>query len=273
MVMRGEKIHLTKEKETLLATLYARAIESRSQHPILVDTWAEILVDRIDYDFHRLGIGRNDAVAIAIRAKQLDVWTAEFLTHNPEAIVLHLGCGLDARLHRIDPHPAVEWYDIDYPDVIELRRRLFTARHRHMMVGCSVTDPQWLDEIPANRPVMIVAEGLLSYLAADEIRRLLRRLTDHFPRGHLAFDAFNRLGVKLMRNQPPIVASGASLNWAIDDPREIEQQNPRLQCMRESSILGSPYIAKMDYAFRWMCAIYSQIPALAGICRVLLYSF
>ncbi len=32
--MQTEKVHLTKEKETLLATLYARALESRSPDPI-----------------------------------------------------------------------------------------------------------------------------------------------------------------------------------------------------------------------------------------------
>jgi O-methyltransferase involved in polyketide biosynthesis len=138
--MVREKIHLIREKQTLLATLYARALESRSQHPILVDRWAEVLVNRIDYDFPKLGIGRNDAAAIAIRARQLDEWTTEFLAQHREALVLHLGCGLDARMHRIDPTSGVLWYDLDYPDVIELRQRLLAPRVGCMMIGSSVTD-------------------------------------------------------------------------------------------------------------------------------------
>ena len=35
------KVHLTKEKETLLPTLYGKALDSRSAHPILGDTFAE----------------------------------------------------------------------------------------------------------------------------------------------------------------------------------------------------------------------------------------
>lgn len=32
--------------------------------------------------------------------------------------MLHLGCGLDARVFRCDPGPGVEWYDVDTPDDI-----------------------------------------------------------------------------------------------------------------------------------------------------------
>jgi O-methyltransferase involved in polyketide biosynthesis len=38
--MQTEKIHLTQEKETMLGTLYGRALESRSANPILRDQLA-----------------------------------------------------------------------------------------------------------------------------------------------------------------------------------------------------------------------------------------
>jgi O-methyltransferase involved in polyketide biosynthesis len=130
-----------------------------------------------------------------------------------------------------------------------------------------------LNEIPADRPVMIVLEGLLYYLTADQVGALLRRLTDHFSTGRLAFDASNRFGIELMRYQPLILATGASLNWGLDDPREIERQNPRLRCMRDLSLLGSPFVDKMDYAVRWMCRMYGRIPAFGRMSQALLYRF
>src|SRR6185436_3460946 len=72
--MQTEKVQLTKEKETLLATLYARALESRSPDPILRDPLAEEAVRRIDYNFERLKV---DTLSIAIRAKQFDLWTTD----------------------------------------------------------------------------------------------------------------------------------------------------------------------------------------------------
>ena len=75
--------------------------------------------------------------------------------------VLHLGCGLDSRVFRIDPPATVRWYDVDLPDVIDLRRRLYPERHDYELIATSVTDLRWLDGIPADRPVLVVAEGLV----------------------------------------------------------------------------------------------------------------
>ena len=53
-LMASEKVHLTKEKETMLIMLYGRALRCRSKHPILRDTWAEEAIQRVDYDFANL---------------------------------------------------------------------------------------------------------------------------------------------------------------------------------------------------------------------------
>jgi len=39
--MAGEKVHLTKEKETLLITLYGKALESRLPQSLLKDHFAD----------------------------------------------------------------------------------------------------------------------------------------------------------------------------------------------------------------------------------------
>jgi O-methyltransferase involved in polyketide biosynthesis len=44
---------------------------------------------------------------------------------SPDAVVLHLACGLDSRVLRIDPGPTVAWFDLDQEPVIDLRRRLY----------------------------------------------------------------------------------------------------------------------------------------------------
>ena len=55
--------------------------------------------------------------------------------------MLHLGCGLDARSFRLDPGPGVEWYDVDYPDVADLREKLYPTRDHYHVIAASVTDP------------------------------------------------------------------------------------------------------------------------------------
>jgi O-methyltransferase involved in polyketide biosynthesis len=60
-----------------------------------------------------------------MRAKQLDDWSTDFLRRHPNAVVLHLGCGMDTRAFRLHPPETVQWFDVDQPDVIAFRRKLY----------------------------------------------------------------------------------------------------------------------------------------------------
>ncbi|HTG75290.1 MAG TPA: class I SAM-dependent methyltransferase [Terriglobia bacterium] len=271
--LRLEEVQLTGVKATLLATLFARALESRSQDSILGDPWAECMVGRVDYEFHKTGIGRNDAVAVAIRAKQLDEWTARFLAQHPCATVVNLGCGLDSRSYRIDAGPDVAWYDVDYPDVIDLRARLFPARTGCTLIAASVMDADWLKTISAHEPVMIVAEGLLYYFPRNDVRRLIQRLTGHFRNGFLAFDTMNQYALQLMRSHPAIVASGVSLQWALEDPHQIESYSPALRCIQALSTSESQHIRKMDFTRRWFYEVYRGIPRISRSSQLMLCEF
>src|SRR3954453_12073930 len=161
---------------TSLATLYLRAWESRAERSILGDHWAAEAVDRIDYDFaklHKRLWPQANQFLVALRAKQLDDWSAGFLARHSEATVLQLGCGLDSRMLRLDPPAAVRWFDLDVPQIMDRRRRLYPERDGYQMIGASVNDPGWLRQLPADRPVLIIAEGLLMYLTENDVRRLL----------------------------------------------------------------------------------------------------
>src|SRR5262245_60583866 len=153
---------------TNLVTLYLRAYESRSPQPILGDHAAAEAVARIDYDFkriHRAAGPWANQYLVALRAKKLDDWSSAFLRRHPDAVVLHLGCGLDTRGVRIEPPSTVQWFDLDQPGVIDLRRRLYNETENYHMIGASVTDAGWLEGIPAGRPTLVAAEGLLMYIS------------------------------------------------------------------------------------------------------------
>jgi O-methyltransferase involved in polyketide biosynthesis len=271
--MRTEQVHLTGERETLLGTLYARALDARSPHSLLCDQTAEETVRRIDYDFRKLGVRRRDSVMIALRARRLDLWTAEFIAEHPDATVLHLGCGLDSRVLRVNPPASVHWFDLDHPEVIELRRRLYPQRDGYHTIGSSVTDPSWLNEIPADRPAMIVAEGLTMYLSECDIRQLIERLTCRFPSGQLAFDACTRLGVRLTQRHPIVKATGACLGWGVDDPRALEQWIPGLEFVTELPYTDVPEIDALPLASRLLYCAMIRIPPLRTLARLLRYRF
>ena len=80
--MDRERITLTGPQETLLATLYGRALDSRSPNSILGDHWADEVIRQIDYDFGKTGVKGTSAAGMALHSKQLDDWTAEFLADH-----------------------------------------------------------------------------------------------------------------------------------------------------------------------------------------------
>lgn len=218
---------------TNLCTLYLRAYESRSSAPILGDTAAAEAVDRIEYDWVRMRRAMHpgsNQYMVTMRAKQLDDWGSDFLRRYPNAVVLHLGCGMDTRAFRLHPPETVQWFDIDQPNVIALRRKLYDDSDGYRMIGSSVTD-KWLDEIPTDLPMLMVAEGLLMYLTEPEVRTLLQRLTDRFGSGELLFDTVSPIGPRLSK----VLTKGIT-KWGTGDAHEIEQWNPRLRFLERCSV-------------------------------------
>jgi methyltransferase (TIGR00027 family) len=271
--MPDDKVRFTQEKETLLITLYARALESRSKDPVLRDPWAEEAVRQIDYDFGKLKVGELNALSIAIRARNFDLWTSAYLTEHPDATVLYLGCGMDSRVFRVDPPAGARWFDVDYPDVIELRRRLYPERAGYHMIGSSLADLNWLTQIPSDHPAMILAEGVMMYLPVDAVGPLLRRLTGHFPGGQIAFDAFNRLARRAAKADRSVSATGAAFGWTIDDPHDIKRLAPKLELVREFRTQEFVGYSRLPGVLRAVVRLMDPFPGLRRMNRVLLYRF
>jgi O-methyltransferase involved in polyketide biosynthesis len=221
---------------TMLCMLYLRACESRLAHPILGDHFAAQDVARIDYDFRRIHRRVRPAAnqfMVALRSAQFDTWITNYLNAHPDAVVLHLGCGLHSRAFRLAAPAGLRWFDVDLPQVIALRRQLYGETDTYRMVGSSVTDPGWLDELPTGGPVLIVAEGLLMYLTPADITELLHRLVDRFDTGELLADLMSEWGPRLSRVFTPGV-----IKWGTRDGGEIPRWDARLRLIEGSSVMA-----------------------------------
>ncbi|RJO79240.1 class I SAM-dependent methyltransferase [Nocardia panacis] len=228
-------VDFTGVRSTNLVTLYLRAVDAGEAEPILDDRAALEAVDRIDYDFDKLRRHRRSRTLVAMRAKILDEWAEDFLRRHPDATVLHLGVGLDSRAFRLALPAGVRWFDVDYPDVIELRRKLYEESANYRMIGASVTESEWLEQIPADRPTLIIAEGLLMYPQENEVRALLRRLTDRFETGELIFDCLSTAIIGFTGRLPSRLRNGYPLPpTGIDDGATVERWNPRLRFLEDA---------------------------------------
>lgn len=111
--------------ETLLMTLYIQAMESQRPDALIKDEKAVELVTRMGYDFDRvrqIKMDEEDKVTVILRNLEFDRYARDFLARRLEAVVVHIGCGLDSRFERVD-NGWGEWYDLDLPEVIALRRK------------------------------------------------------------------------------------------------------------------------------------------------------
>ncbi len=272
--MTGEKVRFTGERETLLITLRGRALQSRRVEPILRDEWAEAAVDRLDYDFAKLKVSESDSLTIAVRAREFDMLAVRFIADHPRATVLHLGCGLDSRALRVEPPESVCWFDVDYPDVIELRRRLFPLRPGCRMIGTSLADVDWTRDLPADQPVLVVAEGVTMYLTEHIVKSLLQAVVEHFPGGEVAFDAHSRRLVGFTtRARADIGGTGASFGWGIDDPREITTLVPGLELILQTANTELDGYPMLPAGVRARVRLMNLVPSLRSLNRVLRYGF
>jgi O-methyltransferase involved in polyketide biosynthesis len=261
----------------MLDMVYAKAIDADSARPVLGDGYAKQLMGQLDYDWSRSPITsqrRRQVTSIAVRAAQFDIWAGQFLSTQRPAVVLHLGCGLDSRVFRLNPGPEVEWYDVDFPDVIGLRERLYPTREHYHLVSTSVTDPAGLDAIPADRPVLLLAEGVSMYLSTADGIALLRRVVQRFPAGELQLDFWSRFGMKAQRKSNKVVRwSGSELGWAVDGPEEIVASVPGVRSIAAISVFEAETVQRLTKGYRRFAKLASRTPALRRIVQLHRYAF
>jgi len=270
--MTKQKIRLAEEKETLLIPLFSKAFESKRTHPILLDAKAEEILESIDYNFDELRIPRQTLITLAMRANRLDGYVREYLEQCDHPLVIHLGCGLDSRVLRVGARKAA-WYDLDYPDVIELRRKFYEESDHYHMIPSSVTDPNWLGQLKEHDTACIVAEGLLMYLHEDEVRKLFLDLQAHFSSCEMAFDVYSSLTAKSANNHPSIKKTGARLHWGIDSSEEITTWNNGIRLLEEWCFTDSEDIANLDFGDRLLFRIMGGFQAARQAHRILRFQF
>jgi O-methyltransferase involved in polyketide biosynthesis len=267
------RVDLSGAPQTMLATLYAKALDADLERSILDDRHAKEVVERIDYDWSKTAITPRLSPSVTTRSAHFDKWVRQFLTVHPQSTVLHLGSGLDTRYFRVEPGPSVEWYEIDYPDVAELRRQLLPTPEHYHVVAASVTDPAWLRDIPADRPTLALGEGLTMYLTEQDGAALLRRIVEQFPSGELQFDAFSRFGIKSQWTNTVVRRSGAMLYWGIDGPDDILEAVPGVRLLAWASPFDDAVFRDVWWAYRLMSKVMSSVSVLRYMAQYHRYAF
>ncbi len=159
--------------ETLLIPLCYRAIETQRPDALIKDEKAVGLVKQLSSDgpirydsgwIKQTPMAEANKVMRIMLTREMDRYARDFLSRHPEAVVVHIGCGLDSRFDRVaERNSQVEWYDLDLPDVIELRRKLIGDEGgRYHLLGCNIA-PQ---DVSLAVVVQVLRPGPPNHLAS-----------------------------------------------------------------------------------------------------------
>ena len=204
---------------TLYIPLWGKAYVSR-KGIILHDPKAEEIWAAEGFPLRGRSASKWLAYYMGMRAAVFDDWVCEQMKRFPESTVIHLGCGLDSRAERVTRGEHL-WYDVDFPAVIQERRRYYEESSTYRMVAADVREEEWLAEIPAGRRAIVVMEGVSMYLAPEEYRSLCASLRRRCGKISLLVDCYTQLGAKGSKYKNPVHDVGVTKVYGISNPEEL----------------------------------------------------
>ena len=182
------------------------------------------------------------AYYMGVRSAVFDEWTKAKMADDPNAVVIHIGCGLDSRAVRVGVEGR-RWYDVDFPEVIEERKRYFPESDNYKMLAGDARDCEWLSGIEEVGSAIVIMEGISMYLTAEEMRGLAKSLGAHFERVALLVDSYTTLAARMSRIKNPINDVGVTEVYGIDDP--CDYAGGELAFTEEHEMTPSRYVDEL----------------------------
>lgn len=204
---------------TLYIPLYGKAFVSR-KGIIIHDPKAEYICESCGLNLSGSAGSKWLAYFMAMRAAVYDTWLTEKLQHLDKTVVIHIGCGLDSRVERVGGHHM--WYDVDFPEVIEERKKFYSETENYHMIGANAVTDEWENAVSDSENAVIVMEGVCMYIEAEDIIRLFERLKRKFTHVYLMADFYTTFGVKASKYKNPVNQVGVTELHGIDDPHCLE---------------------------------------------------
>ena len=185
-----------------------RAWESERPDAIFRDPFARRLAgERGERIVTELPRGREVAWSMIVRTAVFDEIILDAVTRGGADTVVNLAAGLDARPWRLPLPPALRWYDVDYPAILAYKAEAVgDARPacRYEAVPADLTDATARDAAfarvgAAARSALVVSEGLLVYLTAEQASALATALHEVPSFRRWLFDLNNPTLLRLMQ--------------------------------------------------------------------------
>ena len=240
------KYHIEKNtvQETLIIPLFGRLVCSERFPQLFSDPEARRICDSLDYDFEEKRkkmespAGLFGALEVAQRQYDLRCEVEAYLKEHPKAAVVNLGCGLDDTFSKVD-NGMCRGYNLDLPDVIDVRNELLPAGEREQNIACDLNDFSWMELIDASDDAVFYAAGVFYYFKTGDVKMLFAAMAERFPGAVLVFDSCNERGAKLMRKTwlKEAGITDVSAFFSLEDEAELRSWSSRFSSVSAKSYM------------------------------------
>jgi methyltransferase (TIGR00027 family) len=163
---------------------YFRALETRRPDALFRDPFAERLAGERGFQIaNTLPDGNKREWAWAARTYLFDQFLLREVADGAD-VVLNLAAGLDARPYRMDLPSRLSWVEVDLSAIISYKEEVLSTEKpkcKLLRIALDLADRNARRELFAKvndlgQSVVVMTEGLLIYLASEEVASLAREL-------------------------------------------------------------------------------------------------
>lgn len=236
--------------KTLYIPLYGKSYVSK-KGLFLDDKKAEEIWEAEGFALKGKSKSKWLAYYMGVRSAVFDEWLKQQMAELQDAVIIHIGCGMDSRSIRVGTEKHM-WYDVDFSEVIEERKKYYTNTNNYKMIAGDARDCKWLTTIKENHSVIIVMEGVSMYLTVEDMRNLTDSLCTHFEKIALLVDCYTSFAAKMSKRGNPVNDVGVTEVYGIDNPRSY--QSEQLAFVKEHTMIPQKYIDELEGFERFIFA-------------------
>lgn len=220
-------------QETALIPLAIKASETARTNARIKDLKAKEIIETLGVDVSKFDpfLSHEGVVARTIMFRDE---LKRLIDMYQDALCVNLGCGFDDKFSQVD-NGKITWFDVDLPDQIAVRRKVYEDRERCTMLSGSALEGEWTKSLPKNDMTIVVMEGVLEYFSKDMVKTCLNMLCDSFSHGYLLAELHSPFLEKNGKHHDAVKNTNATFGWGTKSGKEYLELEPRLTFVSERS--------------------------------------
>ena len=144
------------------------------------------------------GASQYSNMASVARYYNMDEMVKRFVNVYDTCNIVYLGAGLETaydRMHSNFLNKKVDWYEVDLPEVIEARKKVFGEREQETLIGGDMFKFLWVNEINTALPTLLIVSGVFQYFHEEDVITFIKGCKEKFEKGEMIFDATSKSGL------------------------------------------------------------------------------